>query len=353
MEYQYKAIIKDLLGWYDVNKRSLPWRDVNNPYYIWVSEIMLQQTRVEAVKEYFYRFILSFPRIEDLASANEEQVLKLWEGLGYYNRVRNMHKTAKILSENYDNKLPIKFNELVKLPGIGTYTAGAISSIAYDTRVPAVDGNVLRIAMRLEASYEDIAYPKTAKRINEELMKIIPKRAGDFNQALMDLGSGVCIPKGNPKCENCPLSLKCLAYKKGLVEVLPIKTLKSKRKVEEKTILLFEYEGKYLLHQRESKGLLANLWEFPNIEGHISINNVKKMFDLEDETIKELGNANHIFSHIEWRMLGYYVNLTSITQNKVKEILSSEHIWADMNEIRDKYTIPNAFNAYKNGAFAK
>lgn len=344
MTYKYKEIVNDLLIWYDNNKRILPWRDIGNPYYIWVSEIMLQQTRVEAVKDYYTKFIHTLPTIKDLALVEEEQLLKLWEGLGYYNRVRNMQKAARVICEKYQNELPDDFNELIKLPGIGTYTAGAIASMAFGQKVPAVDGNVLRIAMRLEASYEDIANSNTTKRVTEELKNIIPNRAGDFNQALMDLGSMICIPKGQAKCESCPISKKCLAYRNSLVDDLPVKSAKSKRKVEEKTVLLIECNGEYLIRKRENKGLLANLWELPNIEGHIQNDRLNQMFPEEKICIESLGNAKHIFSHIEWKMIGYFIKINQ--HSKLPMELQQGGIWVKIQDIKEIYAIPNAFTAF-------
>lgn len=345
MAYQYKNIVEPLLEWYDKNKRILPWRDVNSPYYTWISEIMLQQTRVEAAKEYFYRFIDRLPSIEDLAAIEEEQLTKLWEGLGYYNRARNLQKAAKIICDSYDKVIPKEVNDLLNLPGIGPYTAGAIASIAYQQRVPAVDGNVVRIAMRLEASNEDIANPKVSKRITEELKQIIPKRAGDFNQALMDLGAVICIPNGSPKCECCPLTDQCNAYLLGKTSELPVKSKKSKRKIEEKTILVIAYKGKYLIHKRPNKGLLAGLWEIPNVDTLLELSEIQELCSVQATEVENLGNAKHIFSHVEWIMIGYLINLSSL--ESLTDEFVNDSVWADPNELNQIYSIPSAFDAYK------
>lgn len=343
MTFEHPGIVEVLLDWYDMNKRILPWRDISSPYYTWVSEIMLQQTRVEAVRGYFYRFTKKLPDIEKLADEDEESLLKLWEGLGYYNRVRNMQKAAKIICESYNKQLPKDPKELMKLPGIGAYTAGAIASIAYNVRVPAVDGNVLRIVMRLDGCYDDIADPKTAKRITGELAGVIPERAGDFNQALMDLGAVVCLPSGAPKCADCPIFSCCHAYKEELTGILPVKKTKSARKIEEKTVFLIEYNDKYLINKRENKGLLAGLWELPNREGTITPGQLKELFS-SDAEISSLGSAKHIFSHIEWRMTGYYIKLNTPPVDKETFL---ETVWADKKELEEVYSIPTAFNSYK------
>lgn len=199
-------IAEPLLKWYDKNKRILPWRDKDNAYYTWVSEIMLQQTRVEAVKPYFARFIQELPDVAALAAAPEERIVKLWEGLGYYSRVRNMQKAAIQVMEEYDGRIPEDFETLLSLKGIGRYTAGAIASIAYGKKVPAVDGNVLRVYTRLTENHEDIMKQSVRKAVENELTERMPKdRPGDFNQAMMELGAVVCVPNGTAKCEECPL----------------------------------------------------------------------------------------------------------------------------------------------------
>lgn len=336
--FDYGVIVEDLLKWYDGNARVLPWRSEPKPYYVWVSEIMLQQTRVEAVKGYFARFIKELPDVAALAKVKEDELLKLWEGLGYYNRARNLQAAAKTVMEEYNGKLPEEYKELQKLKGIGSYTAGAIASIAYGKPVPAVDGNVLRVMKRLAGSYDDILKASVKKDLEKELTKIMPKRAGAFNQAIMDLGAMVCLPNGKPLCEECPLQKYCIAYEKNIVMELPIKAPKKKRRIEEKTILVLEYKGKIALHKRENSGLLAGLWEFPNITGKVAKESLMEIVEEEHFMVKELGESKHIFSHIEWHMIGYCIYLNK-KPNK-------DYIWVTVDELVKQYAIPSAFSAY-------
>ena len=345
MSTDYSFIVNDLLDWYDKNARELPWRNQSNPYYTWVSEIMLQQTRVEAVKGYFARFIDTLPTIRDLADAKTDVLLKLWEGLGYYNRVRNMQKAAITVMEQYGGELPRDYKALLSLSGIGTYTAGAIASIAYQIPVPAVDGNVLRVTKRLTGSYEDIMLPKVKKELEKDLSKIMPqKRSGDLNQAFMDLGATICIPNGKPLCEQCPLSYNCKAYKENLTDKLPVKTSKKTRKREERTVFLFTCNGEYALHKRPEKGLLANLWEFPNIEQSLPLAKLESLLaehGIEDYKLELLGPGKHIFSHVEWHMIGYRIYLTQ------KDLdLFEDFTWVAKETILEHYAIPTAFKAY-------
>lgn len=345
MSTDYSFMINDLLDWYDANARELPWRNQSNPYYTWVSEIMLQQTRVEAVKGYFARFIEALPTIQDLANAKEDELLKLWEGLGYYNRVRNMQKAAITVVEQYNGELPRDYKALLSLSGIGTYTAGAIGSIAYQLPVPAVDGNVLRVTKRLTGSYDDIMLPKVKKELEEDMLKIMPKtRSGDLNQALMDLGATICIPNGKPLCIQCPLNEKCKAYKENLTDELPVKSSKKGRKIQEKTVILFYCNGEYALHKRPDKGLLAGLWEFPNIDKSLSIPKLEELLkkeNIEDYSLELLGEGKHIFSHIEWHMIGYRVILPSKDSELFEDLQ-----WYSKEEIARDCAIPTAFKAY-------
>lgn len=275
MDGQLKKIAVPLLEWYQKNKRTLPWRDKNNAYYTWVSEIMLQQTRVEAVKPYFERFIKELPNPEALAKCPEKKLMKLWEGLGYYNRVRNMQKAAAEIVEKYGGQLPADYKELLSLPGIGSYTAGAIASIAYQIPVSAVDGNVLRVVSRITLNEEDIMKQSVRKKIEEQLNEIIPEsEAGDFNQALMELGAVVCIPNDVAKCEECPLRRMCGAYSLGKVMELPVKAKKKERRIEERTVIVIQDGEKVAIRKREAKGLLAGLYELPNIKGHLKAEEV-------------------------------------------------------------------------------
>lgn len=335
--------VAPLLGWYDENKREMVWRDRENAYYTWISEIMLQQTRIEAAKDYFVRFTKELPDIRSLAEVPEERLLKLWEGLGYYNRAKNLQKTAKILVEEYGAQLPADYEKLLKLPGIGPYTAGAIASIAYGIKVPAVDGNVLRVMMRYQASLEDITKMSVRRRVEKELTEVMPERPGDFNQAIMELGEVICIPNGTPLCENCPLEGSCEARRKGVPEKYPKKIEKKPRKIEKKTILIFEKDGKYGIAKRENKGLLAGLYEFPSLAGHLTKKKLEeelKAQGVKVEKIQSFGEAKHIFSHIEWHMKGYLISLAETSNKK-------ELTFVTLDELEDTYSLPTAFRAFR------
>ena len=339
------SIGEPLLAWYDRGRRILPWREEPTPYHVWVSEIMLQQTRVEAVKPYYDRFMKKLPDIAALAAAEEEVLLKLWEGLGYYNRVRNLNKAAVMIMEEYGGRMPDSYEELLKLPGIGSYTAGAIASIAYGKPVPAVDGNVLRVLSRLRLDERDIMQTNVKKQIEEELSYSMPRdRAGDFNQALMELGAMVCIPNGAPKCAECPWENLCLAHKEGREQEFPVKTKKKARTIEKKTILLIRDENKAALKKRPDKGLLAGMYEFPWIEGKLTEKEVLaylKEIGLSVLHIKPLAESNHIFTHKEWHMTGYAVRVDELAPK-----VENDMIYVNQKEAIEKYPIPSAFAAY-------
>jgi A/G-specific adenine glycosylase len=334
-----------LLKWYRANKRSLPWRDKNNAYYTWVSEIMLQQTRVEAVKPYFTRFITELPDISALAVCPQEKLMKLWEGLGYYSRVRNMQAAAIEVMEQYDGQLPASYPALLSLKGIGSYTAGAIASIAYGIPVPAVDGNVLRVLSRICESREDIAKQSVKRKMEENLLQVMPKDCpGDFNQALMELGAVVCVPNGQAKCEICPVASLCQAHRHGTVEELPVKAPKKERKIEDRTVFVIQ-DGNYTaIRKRPPKGLLAGLYELPNTTGHLdreeALAFVKDM-DLEPLYIEELETAKHIFSHIEWRMKAYRIWVASLDHPGENGL-----IFAEKRQSQQQFAIPSAFGTY-------
>lgn len=340
-----KDIVEPLTEWYRQNKRSLPWRDRHNAYYTWVSEIMLQQTRVEAVKPYFHRFIEELPDVAALAECPEEKLLKLWEGLGYYNRVRNMQYAAQTVMQEYDGVLPDSYESLLSLKGIGNYTAGAIASIAYDIPVPAVDGNVLRVITRITENDGDIMKQSVKHQIEKQLQEIMPKTApGDFNQALMELGAVVCVPNGEPKCGECPVAFCCGAGMHGTAENFPVKTHKKDRKMEDRTILIIQDGEKTAIRKRPSKGLLAGLYEFPNARGHLSQNEVLELtreMGLEPLHIEALQEARHIFSHIEWRMTAYRIRVSSLEDNNQKNLFFVGRKQSDR-----EYAIPSAFSAY-------
>ena len=334
-----------IVNWFRKEKRNLPWRNHVNAYRVWVSEIMLQQTRVEAVKPFFHRFMKELPTIEDLANAPEDKLLKLWEGLGYYNRVRNMQKAAVQIMEDYNGVFPENYEDILNLTGIGSYTAGAISSFAFGQAKPAVDGNVLRVISRILASDEDIMKASVKTKMEKKLEKIIPEDApSDFNQGLIELGAIVCVPNGEPKCDICPVSHICKARKEGRQMELPVKKKTKERRIEERTVLVFQDGDTVAIRKRPSKGLLAGLYEFPNIEGHLSMDKVvsySKEIGLTPIFVKELPEAKHIFSHVEWRMKGYAVRVDELEKN-CRELM----IFARPEEIQDKYSVPAAFEAY-------
>ena len=338
-------IAEPLLKWYDKNKRILPWRDKNNAYYTWVSEIMLQQTRVEAVKPYFARFIQELPDVEALAAAPEERIVKLWEGLGYYSRVRNMQKAAIQVMEEYDGRIPEDFETLLSLKGIGRYTAGAIASIAYGIPKPAVDGNVLRVISRITGSYEDIMKQSVRKKIESALEQVIPTdAASDFNQGLIELGAIVCVPNGGPKCEQCPVKEYCIAHAENLTAEIPVKKKAKARKIEERTVLIFKDGKQIAIRKRPAKGLLAGLYEFPNLEGKFSMDEVteySKKIGLMPVRIQELPEAKHIFSHIEWHMTGY-----EVTVDELEKTNEEGFLFIHPEQIKKEYSIPSAFEKY-------
>lgn len=340
-----EKIAAPLLEWYYENKRSLPWRDQGNAYYTWVSEIMLQQTRVEAVKPYFKRFMENLPNISALAECPEEKLLKLWEGLGYYNRVRNMQKAARRVMEDYSGSLPADYDKLKELSGIGSYTAGAIASIAYGIPVPAVDGNVLRVVARLTENGQDMKKQSVKRQVEEALREIMPTDVpGDFNQALMELGAVICVPNGRAKCADCPLSDICQAHLHGKEMEYPIKTEKKPRAVKERTILVIQDGQRAAIRKRPSKGLLAGLYELPGLEEWVSEKEALEYVKgqgLMPLRIRSLDEAKHIFSHVEWRMRGYQIQVASLDEPAAGDL-----IFVDAKETAGQYAIPSAFDFY-------
>lgn len=340
-----EEIVKPLMEWYEKNHRILPWRESKNPYYIWISEIMLQQTRVEAVKPYFERFIRALPTVEAVAVCSEEQLLKLWEGLGYYNRVRNIQKAAVSVMERYDGKLPADYHKLLELPGIGSYTAGAVASIAYDIPVPAVDGNVLRVISRITENDEDILKQSVKTQVEKELGEIMPtEQPGIFNQALMELGALVCIPNGMAKCEICPVAKICRAYAHGTVSQLPVKKKSKERRLEKKTVLVIRDGDKVAIRKRPARGLLAGMYELPNLEGHLSEEQILEWiegYQILPLQIHRLENFRHIFSHVEWEMTGYVIRVAELDIKKEKDLL-----FVETADVEKQYPVPTAFHAY-------
>ncbi|MBD9085265.1 A/G-specific adenine glycosylase [bacterium] len=328
-----------LLRWYHQNKRELPWRKDQNPYHIWISEIMLQQTRIEAVIGYYDRFIKRLPSIQDLAQINDDELLKLWEGLGYYTRARNLKKAAIMIMEEYDGIFPNTFEQIMSLPGIGEYTASAIGSICFSLKEVTIDGNVLRVYMRLQNCYDNVDDLKIRKKVRNELQKIMPEEAGDFNQALMELGETICLPNGIPKCSECPLKDFCKGYQNDTYLELPIKNKKKDKKEEEYTILLFYYKNQFVLEKRKESGLLQNLWQFPNIQGHFTkkqLENYLKENNIHFLKVKKSVSYTHIFTHKRWNMISYMVELDKNDYNMN---------WNDLKNLKEK-AIPTAFKPF-------
>ena len=338
MKNNLEEIVSPLLEWFQKEKRDLPWRHTKDSYKIWISEIMLQQTRVEAVKEYYQKFIKELPTIKDLAEVDENKLLKLWEGLGYYSRARNLKKCAQTIIEAKKTSLPSDYEELMELPGIGPYAAGSISSIAYGKKNPAIDGNVLRVMTRIFEDDRDIMNAKVRKDYFEKLQEVMPDNTRDFTESLMELGALVCLPNGLPLCEVCPLSFLCQSYKHQTMLDYPTKKKESKRKIEEKTIIILEHNGQYAIQKRPSKGLLASMYEFINLEGFFSEKELIKWLKEQKivyEQIEDLGNAKHIFSHLEWHMKGFLIIC--------KKNENMNFIWANKKEFIVKCKIINFF----------
>lgn len=360
-DFELKQLIEPLLSWFVGHARVLPWREEPTPYRVWVSEIMLQQTRVEAVKPYFERFTKALPDVQALAECPEDELLKLWEGLGYYNRARNMQKAASQVMEDYGGELPADYNELLKLKGIGHYTAGAIASIAYGESVPAVDGNVLRVITRVTADDTDIMKQSFRGQMEEalllamkdivitpELRKELPREnvPGALNQALMELGATVCIPNGAPLCEECPWKQMCLAKREGRIAEIPVKSKAKARRIEERTVLILRDGDKVAIRKRPKKGLLAGLYELPNLEGSLTSEEVLakvKEMQYAPIRIQELTEAKHIFSHIEWHMKGYAI---LVEEAGLSEEVEDDLVFVDAEDASARYAIPAAFAAY-------
>lgn len=333
---ELKYIVEPLLLWFYQNKRDLPWRKTVNPYHIWVSEIMLQQTRVEAVKPYYERFLQTLPTVKDLAEADEETILKLWEGLGYYSRVRNMQKAAIQIMQEHDGVFPSDYSKLLKLKGIGPYTAGAVGSIAFHLPVPAVDGNVLRVMSRITADPSDISLQKTKKYWEERITEILPvEHPGDLNQALMELGATVCLPNGVPKCEICPIRKYCEAYRRNTVMLYPVKAEKKARLMEHLNVFFCIYENKIAIGKRSDKGLLSGLWELPNCQRDVAPPIALQELGILKAEIEPMKSQKHIFTHVEWHMDCYFI--------KVSKKTSSELLWITKEEAEQNYTLPSAF----------
>lgn len=340
-EYSLPSLLPQLLlPWYERDRRALPWREDRDAYHIWVSEIMLQQTRVEAVKGYYARFLAELPTVQALAQCDDEKLHKLWEGLGYYSRVRNLKKAAQVIVSQHGGVFPQTYQELLALPGIGDYTAGAIGSIAFNLPTPAVDGNVLRVCARLTEDRSPIDLPETKKKVHAALAAIYPETAGDFTQALMELGATLCGPNWKPRCESCPCASLCLSHQRGTAETLPVKSPKKAKRQEERTVFIFSCDGCYALRKRPNRGLLAGLWEFPHVSGKLEVPQA-----LEAAEYMGVGPRNllrqverkHIFTHIQWNLRGYYLEVAEKPDC---------FRWFTGEEIRAQAALPTAFRQF-------
>jgi A/G-specific adenine glycosylase len=315
---------------------------------VWLSEIMLQQTRIEAVIPYYERFLAKCPTVRHLAEIDDEALMKLWEGLGYYSRARNLKKAAVAIMREYDGRLPADEQALLSLPGIGEYTAGAIASIAFGLPVPAVDGNVLRVITRLTADESDVLKQSTKRRVSEALRDIYPRDAvgaADMTQALMELGERVCIPNGVPHCDACPLGATCLAHAMSLTDRIPVRAPKKARKIQERTIFLLLHEDKVALGKRPDHGLLAGLWEFIGVDEHLDANEAASVLTEQGISANEIlpiADAHHIFTHIEWHMKGYVVRC----DDEISHWQERELTWVTRHELAEKYAIPGAYRAF-------
>ncbi len=334
----FEKLPQALLPWYYENRRDLPWRQDKEPYHIWLSEIMLQQTRVEAVKGYYQRFLAALPTVEDLAKCDDDALHKLWEGLGYYSRVRNLKKAAKVIVDA--GEFPREYADVLKLPGVGEYTAGAICSIAYDHPTPAVDGNVLRVISRLTEEETPIDSPAYKAAVRQHLAQVYPAAAGNFTQALMELGATVCGPNRKPDCENCPCREFCGSALHGTAEKFPVRAPKRAKREEDKTVFILSCDGLFAIEKRGNAGLLAGLWQYPNVPGKLeteqALEAVEKMGLRPKNVIRQL-ERSHIFTHIVWQMRGVYL--------EVKEPAGG-FTWLTREQIETDAALPTAFRQF-------
>lgn len=361
-DVKLETLAEPLLDWFTGHARVLPWREEPTPYWVWISEIMLQQTRVEAVKPYFERFTTALPDVAALAACPEDRLLKLWEGLGYYNRVRNLQKAAVQVMEDYGGVIPGEYDELLKLKGIGHYTAGAVASIAYGKYVPAVDGNVLRILTRVTADDTDIMKQSFRSEMERALLEAMQKLSisdkltgrlrdknipGALNQAMMELGATVCVPNGAPLCGECPWQEVCLAKKENRTGEIPVKSRAKARKIEARTVLILRDGDKVAIKKRPKKGLLAGLYELPNVEGALAQEEtlaLVKQMGFAPVRIEKLAPAKHIFSHVEWHMGGYAVLLEGTDTEQISP--DGGLLFVEAEDAKERYAIPSAFAAY-------
>lgn len=349
MTYQklLAAMISPLCSWYRENKRALPWRETKDPYCIWVSEIMLQQTRVEAALPYYRRFLDELPTVEALAAATLPRLLKLWEGLGYYSRVQNMQKAAAVITEQYGGQFPSEVKALERLPGIGDYTAGAVASIAFGLPAPAVDGNVLRVIARLCNDKADIMLPQTKRQVKENLAAVYPLAddCSDLTQALMELGALICIP-GTPKCEQCPLASLCRGHHAGREQLLPVRGAKKDKKLVKRTVFLLQCGEQLALVKRPSPGVLAGMWEFPALDGHLSFKEAREQLTAWgiQNSPQPFISSCHTFTHLIWDMQSYFVWVTRQPE---------QFFWFSFSELEQNVALPSAVKPFYRAVMKK
>ena len=340
MDSVFEKLPQVLPEWFDRNKRDLPWRQTKEPYSVWVSEIMLQQTRVEAVKGYYQRFLDVLPSVEALAQADDDLLHKLWEGLGYYSRVRNMKKAAQLIMDRHNGVFPRDYDQVLALPGIGEYTAGAICSISFNMKTPAVDGNVLRVISRLTEDDTPVDNPRFKKKVSDALKAVYPDKTGDFTQALMELGATLCGPNWKPQCDRCPCKDFCGSAIHGTAERFPVKSPKAGRRVEERTVLILSCDGRYGLKKRPDQGLLAGLWQFPDVEGWLepeqALEEVEKLGLHPKEILRQV-RRKHIFTHVQWELRGIYLEVAEP---------AGELRWMTAEEIETTAALPTAYRQF-------
>ena len=352
-----RGCMEPLLAWYRACGRDLPWRRTKDPYSIWVSEIMLEQTRVETVIPYYERFLASLPSVRDLAVCPDDRLMKLWEGLGYYSRVRHMREAASVIVSGHGGIFPHEPEILLTLPGIGRYTAGAIASIAFGVPVAAVDGNVLRMVSRLTADDRNILTDRmrrdTERVLTEEIERLSGKVRedersvpGSINQGFMDLGSKICLAHGRPACGECPLEGQCAAHAAGTEEAYPVRPAKKKRKITERTVLLILEGDKVALKKRPDQGLLAGLYEYPAFDGTMTEKEAAEeasALGFVPGSIRKLPGAVHVFTHLEWHMTGYEIRALSVNTGKTA---GNGVFLADVRDVEKRYAVPSAYRAY-------
>ena len=341
MQRHLQRIAHPLLAGYGTHRRELPWRTDKDPYHVWVSEIMLQQTRVESVRKYYTRFIENLPDVRSLSEVPEDRLFKLWEGLGYYSRARNLKKAAEKIVRECGGAFPDTYASLLKLPGVGEYTAGAVASICFGQKVTAVDGNVRRVAARVTGSRENVLLPAVKKQMEAQLLEVLPDDAGTFNEAIMELGETVCLPGDAAKCGKCPLQGVCTAHREGLTSELPVRVKRMKRRQEQRTVLLLVTEdGRTALEKRPEKGLLAGMYQLPNVDGFLTWQEIRaavEAWGLQVTEITFLKEAKHVFTHLDWLMKGYQVKVACS---------GGAFLWGTPEELQEQYALPTAWKPF-------